>query len=103
MKNHRGLLGRPSYVVSHFACIVPNAEKINPYYLFYCFLNMDAKDLLLNDGYPSIRKSVFENINIPYPSMEKQNEIAIKIRKIIEIEKQVLSINNEMVEIFNEL
>lgn len=103
LKNHRGVLGCPAYVVSHFACILPNMEKINPYYLFYCFLRIDANDLLLNEGYPSIRKGEFENISIPYPSIEKQNEIGSKIEKIVGLKKQIISLSREMNDIFDKL
>lgn len=88
IKNHRAMLGVDSYVVSHLEGIIPNTQKIDPYYLFGCLLNIDAKELLLNEGYPSIRKGVFENIIIPLPSKEKQKTIAKSIRGLVKMEKR---------------
>ena len=93
LKNHRAILGVSSYVVSHLMGIIPDIQKIDPYYLFGCLLNIDAKELLLNEGYPSIRKGVFENIVIPLPSKGKQKEISKPIQELVKMEKR----KNELV------
>jgi len=73
--------------------IIPDTQKIDPYYLFGCLLNIDAKELLLNEGYPSIRKGTFENLVIPLPPKEKQKEISKPIQELITMEKR----KNELV------
>ena len=73
--NHRGILGIDGYVVSHMACIVSNAQKILPKYLFYILTKIDARDIMLNPSYPSIRKQDIENLQIPLPSIEEQQQI----------------------------
>ncbi len=103
LKNHRGILGCDGYVVSHFACIIPHADRIKPLYLFACLLNIDASKLLLNNGYPSIRKEVFESILIPIPKDKNvQKEISDNIHKIINYTSQITSIEFKIKEEFSE-
>lgn len=92
--NHRGILGCDGYAVSHFACIIPDTEQVDPYYLLYCLMKIRAQDLMLNEGYPSIRKEVFENIEIPLPSPTKQRELVSEIYKIVELENKVLDLKD---------
>ena len=91
--NHRGILGVDGYVVSHIACIIPNENKVLAKYLFYILLKVNAKDIMLNPGYPSIRKPDIEKISIPLPSIEKQKEIVSKIehkeQKIKELTQKI--------------
>jgi len=102
-KNHRGMLGCEGFVVSHFACIIPRNDKIEPFYLFYCLLNIKAEDLLLNSGYPSIRKEMFESIIIPVPKDRNlQKEIAYNIYKIVELNKQIINLEFKAKEKFSE-
>lgn len=79
--NHRAIMGVDGYVVSHLACIVPNEKKILSIYLFYILSKFDANSLLLNDGYPSLRKECLENINIPLPSLKEQQKIINSINE----------------------
>jgi len=96
LKNHRGILGCAGYVVSHFACIIPKSDIVDLYYLFYCLLNIKADDLLLNRGYPSIRKEIFENIIIPLPELKIQREIVTNIHKTIKMENQIEKLREEV-------
>jgi restriction endonuclease S subunit len=95
-KNHRGILGCDAYVVSHFACIIPDTEKVDPYYLLNCLINIKAQDILLNEGYPSIRKGVFENLQIPLPPIEIQRELVKEIREIVELENKVKKLREKL-------
>ena len=96
LKNHRGILGADAYVVSHFACIIPNENKIDPYYLLNCLINIKAQDILLNEGYPSIRKGTFENLQIPLPSLDIQRGLVKEIREIVELENQVKGLKKKL-------
>jgi len=97
LKNHRGILGCDGYVVSHFACIIPHTDEVDPYYLFHCLLNIKAEDLLLNSGYPSIRKETFESILIPLPEKkETQKEIVSGIYEIVKMEMEIQRLGEEV-------
>ncbi|MFA5358572.1 MAG: N-6 DNA methylase [Patescibacteria group bacterium] len=89
LKNHRGILGCNAYVVSHFACIIPNEDKVDPYYLLNCLINIKAQDILLNEGYPSIRRGTFEDLQIPLPPLSVQHDLVKEIREIVELENKV--------------
>ena len=102
LKNHRGILGCDGFVVSHFACIIPDANKIEPFYLFCCLLNINAADLLLNSGYPSIRKEVFESILIPIPKDRNiQREISENVYKIRDFSNKITNIEFKIKEKFS--
>lgn len=101
LKNHRGILGCEGYVVSHFACILPDINKVDPYFLLYCLLHIRAEDLLLNKGYPSIRKETFESIHIPLLSMEQQKEVVKPIYEIIKLNRRVKELESATSEKFN--
>ena len=89
LKNHRGMLGKDAYVVSHFACIIPDEAKVDPFYLFHCLTNIKAQDILVNEGYPSIRKGTFENLQIPLPPLDVQRELTKELRDIVELEERI--------------
>lgn len=96
LKNHRGLLGYDAYVVSHFACIIPDESKIDPYYLLNCLLNIKAQDILLNEGYPSIRKGTFESLQIPVPPIKVQRELVAEMREIVDLENKVQKLKEKL-------
>ena len=99
--NHRVLLGVDSYVSSHLATIYANKNKVLPEYLFALLCKVDARDLVPDTGYPSLKCSELENIEIPLPPLDVQKQIvdeienkqsainhARKIIKNLEIERQ---------------
>jgi type I restriction enzyme M protein len=98
--NHRGILGVDGYVVSHIACIISKESEILPKYLFYILTKIDAKDIMLNPGYPSIRKQDIENIQIPFPSLEEQRRIIEQLndkQEMIDQKKQeILNLQKQM-------
>lgn len=96
LKNHRGILGMDAYVTSHFACIVPDTSQVDPYYLLYCLINIKAQAILINEGYPSIRRATFENLTIPLPSLAAQKDLVKEIREVVKLETQVEELNERM-------
>ena len=79
--NHRGILGCDGYVVSHMFCIICNESKIIQKFLFYILTRIDARDIMFNPSYPSIRKQDLENIKIPLPPITKQRKIVMELNK----------------------
>lgn len=106
--NHRGILGCDGYVASHMAGIICDQSKVIPDYLFHVLTDIDAKDIMRNPSYPSIRKEDLEIIKVPLPSLAKQKEIAMNIgakqKQITELEmkskKLKREIKNEVAKIF---
>ena len=97
--NHRVLLAVDSYVSSHLATIYADTTKALPEYLFALLCKVDARDLVPDTGYPSLKCSELANIEIPLPPLDVQQQIVDEIenkqsainhaRKIIEnLEKE---------------
>jgi type I restriction enzyme M protein len=90
--NHRVLMGRPAYVVSHLATIQADETKIHPKYLFHLLVRIDARDLTNSQDYPTLKAGDIAKIRIPLPPMEHQLRIvdeleSIKIEKLKSLER----------------
>ncbi|MCL1839786.1 restriction endonuclease subunit S [Candidatus Saccharibacteria bacterium] len=79
--NHRVIMGIDGYVVSHLATIVPDITKVDTKYLYNFLIQIDAKDLLGDQSYPSLRTAEIGKIEIAIPSMEEQRKIVAKLDK----------------------
>jgi restriction endonuclease S subunit len=91
--NHRAILGVDGYVSSHLACIVCDEKKVNNKYLYRVLINIDAKSLTADQGYPSLNIKQISSIKIPLPPLHIQEEIVKEIegyQKIIDGAKQVV-------------
>lgn len=73
--NHRVMLGIDAYVSSHLATIYRNENMIMANFLFYILSQIDAKTLVNDVSYPSLKTSVIKNIKIPLPPLPVQEEI----------------------------
>ncbi|NJD51903.1 MAG: hypothetical protein FIB07_03455 [Candidatus Methanoperedens sp.] len=78
--NHRALLGKPSYVSSHLATVVPS-NRLLPEYLFFWSLILDSKKLTHDINYPSLRLSELESARIPLPPLTTQRRIVSILEK----------------------
>ncbi len=91
--NHRAMLGINGYVSSHLATIEPIEEKVLPKYLFYLLCGIDAKNLTVDQNYPSLRLSEISSLKIPLPPIEKQQEIVNELdsyQKIVDNARELL-------------
>lgn len=79
--NHRVIMGLDGYVSSHLATINIEKDKINNLFLYYLLMHIDARTLTHDQSYPSLRLSEIENIRIPLPSLEVQNQIIAEIQE----------------------
>jgi len=79
--NHRVKLAVDSYVSSHLAVIIANENYIMNEYLYYYLLTIDAKDLVDDINYPSLKLAVIENIKIVLPPLSIQKEIVKALNK----------------------
>jgi len=73
--NHRVLLSKPAYVSSHLAAIVANNNAVSEF-LYYCLLTTDAKSLVPDTNYPSLRLGDLASIHVPLPPLPEQEKIA---------------------------
>ena len=99
--NHRALLGVKGCVSSHLATIESHEDKILPKYLFYLLCGIDAKDLTIDQNYPSLKLSKLRNLKIPLPPIEKQQKIVDELesyQKIIDGRKKAISIFENKIE-----
>ena len=73
--NHRALLAVDGYIVSHLMALEPGDDVLSEYiYLAICMIDMMAYGD--NAGYPSLKQSSVERINIPIPPFAEQRRIA---------------------------
>ena len=93
--NHRAIMGCDGYVVSHLAIISVNEEKVFSKYIYYYLCHIDAKDLILNDSYPSIRQEELEQIKVYLPDLSTQQEIVNQIEQ----EEKIIEENKKLIEI----
>ncbi len=83
--NHRVTMAVDGYVSSHLATIKANAGgSLEDGFLFYFSMNIDSRDLMQDQNYPSLRLSDIENIEISLPSVEEQKRIVKKLDRVFE-------------------
>jgi type I restriction enzyme S subunit len=78
--NHRVIMNVDGYVSSHLATIKPNKEVENKYIWFY-LITIDAKDLMQDVAYPSLKLSDIKQIKIPIPPLKQQQQIVAILDK----------------------
>ena len=84
--NHRALLGKPSYVSSHLATVMPS-NGLLPEYLFFWSVILDSKKLTHDINYPSLRLSELESAKIPLPPLPTQRRIVSLLEKAEETKR----------------
>ncbi len=72
--NHRVMMGIDGYVASHLSTIKAG-ESCDDKFLFYYLITIDAKDLMQNIAYPSLKLSDIKQIQIPLPPLPEQKRI----------------------------
>ena len=77
--NHRVMLAEPAYVSSHLACITPRQEEALPEYVYHMLCRVDARDLVPDQAYPSLRLDALGDLEIPLPPLEVQREIVAEV------------------------
>lgn len=91
--NHRVMLAEPAYVSSHLACITPDEKKAIPAYVYHLLCQIDARTIVPDQAYPSLRISELGAVEIPLPPLEVQREIVAEIegyQKVIDGARTVL-------------
>lgn len=104
--NHRVMLAIDSYVSSHLATIY--SKKINPLYLYYFLCTIDAKKLVPNLDYPSLKISTLKNIKIIYPTDEKEQQYIVDtldaVAEMIRLRKETIQLTQDLIpSIFQEM
>ena len=73
--NHRVMMEIDGYVSSHLATIKAKDSVALDRYLLYFLITIDAKDLMQDIAYPSLKISDISAIEIPVPSLPEQQRI----------------------------
>lgn len=73
--NHRVMMEIDSYVSSHLATIKAINSIADDRYLLYFLSTIDARDLMQDIAYPSLKISDINLIKIPLPSLQEQQHI----------------------------
>jgi type I restriction enzyme S subunit len=73
--NHRVMMEIDSYVSSHLATIKGNNSIIDDRFLLYFLTTIDARDLMQDIAYPSLKTSDISLIPIPLPPLPEQQRI----------------------------
>lgn len=96
--NHRVMLAVDSYVSSHLATIYADGREILPQFLFSVLRLVDARSLISDQSYPSIRLSKISEIKIPLPPLSEQKRIVAKINKQMAIVEKMCKAAEEQTE-----
>jgi type I restriction enzyme S subunit len=73
--NHRVMMVIDSFVSSHLATIKANSSVAEDGFLFYYLTTIDARDLMQDIAYPSLKTSDIGLIGIPIPPLPEQQRI----------------------------
>ncbi|WP_026952458.1 restriction endonuclease subunit S [Algoriphagus mannitolivorans] len=73
--NHRVMMNVDGYVSSHLATIKAKSKIADDRYLLYYLITIDAKDLMQDIAYPSLKTSDIGLIPIPLPPLPEQQRI----------------------------
>jgi restriction endonuclease S subunit len=98
--NHRAILGVSGCVSSHLATIIVNQKFILTYFLFYYLCTINAKRLIADQDYPSLRTTDIEKIKISLPPLEIQRKIVEKLSAVQEYKKKLLDQKQKLQELF---
>jgi type I restriction enzyme M protein len=77
--NYRVMLAEPAYVSSHLACITPRHDLALPKFVYHMLCSVDARDLVPDQAYPSLRLEALGELEIPLPPLEVQSEIVAEV------------------------
>ena len=88
--NHRVMIATDGYVSSHLATIKANNQRLLDKYLFYYLTTVDARDLVQDSNYPSLKTSAIGNIELSLPPIVVQKQIVEKLDSAFaEIDKAI--------------
>jgi len=73
--NHRVMMNVDGYVSSHLATIKAKSKIADDRFLLYFLITIDAKDLMQDIAYPSLKTSDIGLIPIPLPPLPEQQRI----------------------------
>tara|TARA_B100000902_G_C27267729_1_gene894537 strand:+ start:968 stop:1558 length:591 start_codon:yes stop_codon:yes gene_type:complete len=98
--NHRVMLGIDAYVASHLATIKANNDIVLDKYLFYFLLIIDAKKLVADSGYPSLKTETIKSIKLEIPNISEQRKVVEKLDFIFqEVENTTIDTNKILIEL----
>ena len=76
--------------INNHAHILKPTERVDFYYLFYALEELDINPYITGSAQPKLSQEKLQNIWVPLPDLEEQQEIATYIRsKCAEIDKLI--------------
>ena len=86
--NKRAILGMDAFIVGHLIALTAKPEMVMMKWLYFAMRQIDMMEHSDNTGYPSLKKSVVEDIEIPIPSLAEQRRIVgVLEEKMAAVEK----------------
>lgn len=86
--NHRALLGRAAFVVSHLATIVPDQRRVLPSFLFHWSQHYDPRSQAQVTSLPSLPLSLIKEARVPLPPLDEQRRIVRLLDRAAEIQRR---------------
>ncbi|WP_234729658.1 restriction endonuclease subunit S [Acidocella facilis] len=86
--NHRAMLGRAAYVVSHLATIIPDSQRVDPRYLFHWSMVYDPRKQAQVTSLPSLPLSLIKAALVPVPPLHEQRRIVGLLDRAAEIRRR---------------
>ncbi len=105
--DHRAIMGVDGYVVSHLATIAVKNTSLSNKYLYLFLTTIQARNIKPDSGYPSLNAEDLENLKIPVPPIDIQNQIIAECEKIDEeyntTRMSIEAYRKKIEDLFNEL
>lgn len=76
--NNRAMLAVDGYIVGHLMALESKGDVL-PEWLYHLSCTLDMMDFADNTGYPSLKQSVAEAIEIPLPPLPEQRRIVARL------------------------
>jgi type I restriction enzyme S subunit len=98
--NKKRQLTRPSCVDNNVMAIIPNAERLDPDFLYFLFLTKNLSDFASDSNPPSIRKSEVERWTVRVPALIEQRrlvDILTRAESIVRLRREALKKTQEII------
>lgn len=87
--NHRAMLGRDAYVVSHLATIIPDQAQVLPSYLFHWSKQYDPRAQAQVTSLPSLPLSLIKTALVPLPPLDEQRRMVALLDRAAAIRRRL--------------
>jgi type I restriction enzyme S subunit len=97
--NHRALLARDCYVVSHLATVIPDLDRVDADFLYFWSLTYDPRDQAQTTSLPSLPLSLIKAARLPLPPLGDQRravDLLSRAEGIVQLRRRAREITSDL-------